>query len=86
MSVVKLSSKGQVVIPKSIRERLGLKDGDRLKLLVEAKKITLAPLSEFPEELFVKGKPDAVREVLKEARRADDGKLAELLKVLGVKD
>lgn len=86
MNVVKLSSKGQVVIPKSVRERLGLRNGDRLKLSVEAKKITLTPLAELPEELFVKGKAEAVKELLKEAKRIDEGKLEELLSALGVKD
>ncbi|MFB0502853.1 MAG: AbrB/MazE/SpoVT family DNA-binding domain-containing protein [Candidatus Bathyarchaeia archaeon] len=86
MSVVKLSSRGQVVIPKSIRERLGLRNGDRLKILIEAKKITLVPITELPQDLFVEGRDEAVREALSEAKRVDEGKLAELLAALGVKD
>lgn len=30
MEVIRLSSKGQVVIPKSIREKMNLKNGDKL--------------------------------------------------------
>ena len=86
MSIVKLSSRGQVVIPKSIRERLGLKDGDKLKILIEAKKITLVPITELPEDLFVKGGAEAVKEALSEAKRVNERKLAELLAALGVRD
>jgi AbrB family looped-hinge helix DNA binding protein len=85
MDVVRLSSKGQVVIPKHVRERLGLGDGDRLKLSVEAKRIMLVPLTELSEEFFVKGGAEAVKEALKEARKIDERKLVELLSALGVK-
>jgi AbrB family looped-hinge helix DNA binding protein len=86
MSIVKLSSKGQVVIPKHIRERLGLKNGDRLKILIEAKRITLVPVTELPEELFVRGSAEAVKEALNEAKRINEKKLVKLLAALGVKD
>jgi len=86
MSVVKLSSKGQVVIPKDIRERLELKDGDRLKVMVEAKKITLTPIIEFPSDLFVKAGAEDVKEFLGEAKKINEAKLAKLLAALGVKD
>jgi len=86
VSVVKLSSRGQVVIPKSIRERLGLKNGDRLKISTEAKKITLMPITKLPEDLFVMGRAEAVKEALSEAKRVNEGKLAELLAALGVRD
>jgi len=86
MSVVKLSSRGQVVIPKSIRERLGLKNGDRLKVSIEAKKIALVPITELPEDLFVMGRTEAVKEALREAKRTNEGKLIELLAALGVRD
>jgi len=86
MSIVKLSSKGQVVIPKNIRERLELKDGDVLKVSIEAKKITLTPITELPEGLFVKAGAEAVKEFSSEAKKIDEGKLAELLAALGVRD
>jgi len=86
MSVVRLSSKGQVVIPKDIREKLELKNGDRLKVSIEAKKITLAPVTELPEDLFVKAGADDVKKFLGEAKKINEGKLAELLATLGVKD
>jgi len=75
-----------VVIPKSIRERLGLKNGDRFKILIEAKKITLVPITELPEGLFVRGKDEAVKEALSEAKTVNERKLSELLAALGVRD
>lgn len=45
---VKLSSKGQLVIPKRIRERLGLKPGGRLRLLVADGRIVLEPIEVSP--------------------------------------
>ena len=35
MPAAKLTSKGQMVVPKSIRERLGLHPGDRLDFVVQ---------------------------------------------------
>lgn len=84
MSVVKLSSKGQVVIPKSIREQLGLRNGDKLKIFLQAQKITMVPASAPPRELLVRSKPDAVRELSKEAKAIDEDKVKELLSALGV--
>ena len=49
-SEVKISSKGQVVLPKEVRKKLGLKKGDRLKVeLRGGNKIVLQPASEPPE-------------------------------------
>ncbi len=86
MSVVKLSSKGQIVIPKNIREQLELKDGDILKVSIEAKKITLTPITELPEDLFVKAEAETVKDFLSEAKKINEGKLSELLAALGVRD
>lgn len=40
---VKLTSKGQLVIPKPIRDALRLKTGDRLDIQVENERIVLHP-------------------------------------------
>jgi AbrB family looped-hinge helix DNA binding protein len=44
MTVVKLSSKGQLVIPQSIRKALGLGPGTRLQVQVEGGRIVLEPV------------------------------------------
>ena len=41
MPSASLSSKGQVTVPKVIRDRLKLKTGDRLDFVVEGDKVTL---------------------------------------------
>lgn len=44
MEVVRLSSKGQLVLPKNIRERLALKQGLELKVELIGDKIVLEPV------------------------------------------
>jgi AbrB family looped-hinge helix DNA binding protein len=44
MAVTSLSVKGQVVIPKALREALGLKPGDKLLVVREGDTIVLKPL------------------------------------------
>lgn len=48
MLSVKLSSKGQLVIPKDVRDGLGLEAGTRLQLWVQNGKIVLEPLTQSP--------------------------------------
>ena len=43
--LVRLSSKGQLVIPRSIRESLHLKNGDRFKARIVDGKIILEPVA-----------------------------------------
>ncbi|MFQ6076669.1 MAG: AbrB/MazE/SpoVT family DNA-binding domain-containing protein [Candidatus Bathyarchaeia archaeon] len=47
VALVRLSSKGQLVIPKAVREKLGLKEGDRLLLFSTG---NLAVLRKVEEE------------------------------------
>lgn len=84
MSIVKVSKRGQVVIPKPIRDKLGLVEGTRLKAYLENKKIVLLaePESSF-EELQVEAHPEAVREALAGYGRVDEGKIKELLRAIG---
>ena len=53
MAIVKTSSKGQVLIPREIRRRLGLKAGQKLSLkLIGDQKIELTPVPLEPVEAF----------------------------------
>lgn len=47
MKMVKLGRKGQLVIPKEIREALGLKEGDRLLVGVEGGRVVLTAPGEY---------------------------------------
>ena len=44
---VKLGRKGQVVIPKEVREALGLREGDMLLVGVEGGRVVLVPPEEY---------------------------------------
>jgi AbrB family looped-hinge helix DNA binding protein len=48
--LAELSSKGQLVIPKPVRESLGLEQGTQLHLRLEAGKIILEPFGPSPAE------------------------------------
>ncbi len=48
--LAKLSSKGQVVIPRPVREALGLKRGIRFDVRIDEGKIILEPLIVSPAE------------------------------------
>ncbi len=43
MTVVKLSRRNQMVLPKAAREALGVKPGGRLLVLIEGKSVRLIP-------------------------------------------
>ena len=79
MELAKLSSKGQVTVPLSIRKRLGLKEGDKVLFLDDGEKIVIAnasliALKDFQEtmkdEVLKQGliTEDAVNELVKETR------------------
>lgn len=44
-----LSSKGQVTVPRAIRERLGVKAGDRIEFVVEDGKTFVRPVRDDPD-------------------------------------
>lgn len=48
-----ISSKGQITVPLEIRERLGLKAGDRVEFVVESGRTTIRP-ARAPENPFTK--------------------------------
>jgi AbrB family looped-hinge helix DNA binding protein len=67
MPVVKTSSKGQIVIPKEIREKLGIRPGKKVLLRLVGQHAEILPLADEPVK--------ALRGVLK----ADTSLSAELL-------
>ncbi len=86
MTTVTISSRGQIVIPKKIRELLGLSMGNKLKVFQENKKIILVAEPEVkPTELFVSASPDAVDRAMKSSHDIDEAKLKKLLHDLGIK-
>ena len=50
MEEAKLSSKGQIVIPKYIRDALGLKEGSVVLLTLEGGRVIVVPKSDNPLE------------------------------------
>lgn len=82
-ATTKLSSKGQVVIPEDIRERLKLKEGDQFVVIghgdsVILKALTPPSMDDFKDLMSeaqsaakkAKGKASDVRAAIKRARRA----------------
>ena len=81
----KISSKGQVVIPKDIRTRLGLKPGDRVRFdVLEGKRVVMQPAVKPPPDVFVEAGSRRVEEILHDSSEMDDRKVARLLRALGV--
>ncbi|MFQ5684377.1 MAG: AbrB/MazE/SpoVT family DNA-binding domain-containing protein [Candidatus Binatia bacterium] len=73
MPIVKTSSKGQVVIPAEIREKIGLKPGDKvLVTLADDKRVSIEPVPDDPIKAlrgFLKGRPSLTRALLRERRK-----------------
>jgi AbrB family looped-hinge helix DNA binding protein len=68
-----LSEKGWVVIPRELRERYGLKKGDKVHIIDYGGVISIVPASESPIKSslgMLKGKTSLVKE-LAESRRKD---------------
>ena len=80
---VKVSKKGQIVIPKEIREKLGIKEGSNLKIRLEGKSIILEPFSDPPKEIFIKAGDSITGPIISEAKESSD-KSKKLLEALGI--
>lgn len=82
-----LSSKGQIVIPKDIRDALGLREGDKLEVSLEGHRMVLQTVSEkYPDWRTLQGAYGPVdqttSEILAEARREEFEKERRLLEHL----
>lgn len=70
--MVKLSSKGQIVIPKSIRKALGLNTGSLLQLDLDEDKIVIRPINEKTIRSYagILNEPDLMQDYLEEKRNS----------------
>ncbi len=78
MPIVKASSKGQIVIPKKIREKLGITPGKRILLRVVNEHAEITPLPDDPiKEMrgILKGGKSLAKELISE--REKDNKIDE---------
>ena len=49
VAIVTMSTKGQVVIPRELREHLGWREGTRLEILSQAGGVVIRPVRALPE-------------------------------------
>jgi AbrB family looped-hinge helix DNA binding protein len=84
---VRLSSKSQIVIPKRIRDELGLRPGDKVRFeVLTGKRAVLQAATAPPEDVFVRAGRRIVEDVLGKAKKVDELKIKRLLRSLGVND
>ena len=72
MYTAKVSAKGWVVIPKSIREKHGLKKGSRVQVVDYGGIVAIVPLPEDPVEALhgmLQGGPSLTEDLLAERER-----------------
>ncbi|MBW1774176.1 MAG: AbrB/MazE/SpoVT family DNA-binding domain-containing protein [Deltaproteobacteria bacterium] len=78
MPIVKTSAKGQIVIPKEVREKLGITPGKKVLFRVVDKHAEITPLPDDPIKAMrgiLKGGPSLAKELLAERKR--DNKIDE---------
>ena len=75
MAIVKTYAKGQIIVPKELRERLGIKPGKMVSLEVVNDHLEVRPLPDDPIEFLTgifKAHPTSMGEELLEERKRDD--------------
>jgi AbrB family looped-hinge helix DNA binding protein len=80
---VKVSKKGQIVIPKKIRDKTGIQEGSVLKIRLEGKKIIIETLVKPPKEIFVSAGDEITEPLIAEAKKSSD-MAKKLLEALGI--
>jgi AbrB family looped-hinge helix DNA binding protein len=83
MSKTVVSKKGQVVIPKSARDKLNLTPGTVLEVQVEKGRVIFEPFKDLPKRAFVHAGKRVTEPILREAKATSD-RSQRLLKELGV--
>jgi antitoxin PrlF len=74
--ITSMSSKGQVVLPASIREGIGITKGMKIAVIVKGDMIVMKPLKRLSElQGIVKGMKGKSKEIVDELRREWDIRL-----------
>jgi len=72
MATVTVSKKGWVVIPREIRQRYGIRPGDKVQVVDYAERIAIIPAMKDPIQEargMLKGKPSLTKALLEERLR-----------------
>jgi len=75
MPIVKTYAKGQIILPKNIRDRLGIKPGKMLSVKLVKNHIEIRPLPDDPIDYLTgvfKDHPVSMADELLKERKADD--------------
>lgn len=75
MPIVKIHAKGQIIIPKEIRNRLGIKPGKEVSIRLVNDHVEIRPLPDDPIEFLTgifKEHPKSMAGELLEERKKDD--------------
>lgn len=75
MAIVKTHAKGQIIIPKDIRETLGIKPGKSVSVKLVRDHVEIRPLPDDPVEYLTgifKGHPNSMASELLNERKQDD--------------
>jgi AbrB family looped-hinge helix DNA binding protein len=75
MAMVKTYAKGQIIIPKEIRDKLGIKPGKMLSVKLVNNHVEIRPLPDDPIEFLTgifKDHPVSMSDELLEERKTDD--------------
>ncbi|RLF78410.1 AbrB/MazE/SpoVT family DNA-binding domain-containing protein [Thermococci archaeon] len=71
MVTVKVSSKGQLVLPKSIRERFGIEPGDEVEIIEMGNELILVPIKKGTKLRGLVTFDKSIKEILDEARKEE---------------
>ena len=71
MVTVKVSSKGQLVLPKSIRERFGIEPGDEVEIIEMGNELILVPIKKGTKLRGLVKFDKPVKDILDEARKEE---------------
>jgi len=52
MEIVKVDEKGRIIIPKTIRDKVGVKEGGYVKIKIDEKGITIEPLEPIADKYY----------------------------------